>query len=185
MTRQEWLEKRDQLAKSTRDELDGMAARARTAHKLALTGPDGSWDSYGVYSDKAWDAALDEYRTATIAADTDYWSLVTELNGANAEIARLREALHNAERERDEVISACRGTQMDAAALASVREYVKEKIVIQDQRDALRQENLKLTVEVEIANRALTKSNEVVNRLLSEIDKLRGVPLLVGTRGVK
>jgi len=67
-----------------------MAARARAAHRKALIGSDGTWDSYGVYSDKAWAASLNEYRTALIDADTDYRSLVSEMSDAKAEITWLQ-----------------------------------------------------------------------------------------------
>ena len=41
------------------------------------------------------------------------------------------------EAERDDVIAICRGTQMDDAAITSIRKYVEEKIRIEDERDAL------------------------------------------------
>lgn len=46
-------------------------------------------------------------------------------------------AVRAIEAERDDVIAICRGTQMDDAAITSMRKYVEEKIRIEDERDAL------------------------------------------------
>jgi hypothetical protein len=44
-----------------------------------------------------------------------------------------------AEAERDDIIAICRGTQIDDAAIHSMRGYVAEKLRIEAERDALRQ----------------------------------------------
>jgi hypothetical protein len=43
-----------------------------------------------------------------------------------------------ARKERDDIIMICRGTQIDDAALASMRKYVEEKLRIERERDAAR-----------------------------------------------
>jgi len=54
-----------------------------------------------------------------------------------AEIFALAKERDEARRECDEVVAACRGTQMDEAAIASMWQYVREKVAIQSERDAL------------------------------------------------
>jgi hypothetical protein len=56
---------------------------------------------------------------------------IRERNALRADLARVTA-------ERDEVVEACRGTHMDEAAIASMWSYVREKIGIQHERDALR-----------------------------------------------
>lgn len=55
-----------------------------------------------------------------------------------AEIFTLARERDEARRECDEVVAACRGTQMDEAAIASMWQYVREKVAIQAERDELR-----------------------------------------------
>lgn len=64
-------------------------------------------------------------------------SVVTDARNA---YDALRADLARVTAERDEVVEACRGTQMDNAAIASMWSYVREKIGIQAERDALRSE---------------------------------------------
>ena len=45
-----------------------------------------------------------------------------------------------AEAERDDIIAICRGTQLDDAAIHSMREYVTEKLRIEAERNALRKD---------------------------------------------
>lgn len=67
------------------------------------------------------------------------------LKEAQAYIAKLTAGIFTLARERDEArrecdeaVAACRGTQMDEAAIASMWQYVREKVAIQTERDELR-----------------------------------------------
>ena len=67
--------------------------------------------------------------------------LAREIEKLVKENARLKAEIFTIAQERDEardeVVAACRGTQMDEAAIASMWQYVREKVAIQDERDAL------------------------------------------------
>ena len=56
----------------------------------------------------------------------------------NTVVRDLTQRAEAAEAERDDIIAICRGTQMDDAAIHSMRGYVTQKLRIEAERDALR-----------------------------------------------
>lgn len=80
---------------------------------------------------------LQEYDT--LRAERDEWKNRAEKAERRVFEERTNRAfaVRAVETERDDVIAICRGTQMDDAAITSMRKYVEEKIRIEDERDAL------------------------------------------------
>ena len=76
------------------------------------------------------------WATPTVALDLS--PLTNRIAVLQAEVATLTRERDEASKERDDIIMICRGTQIDDAALSSMRMYVEEKLRIERERDAAR-----------------------------------------------